>query len=85
MAGVRGAIGLTHKPSNRLAVINVGNIERAGAAATAAGLHVIEDPYTDPPPGNPAHALVKEPVELGDQKLREAIAATIQPSDIETY
>jgi hypothetical protein len=87
MAGVRAAItaGLTPKPSNRLAVLNVGNIERAGSAASAAGLRVIEDPYTNPPPGNPAHALVKEAATLGDQKLREAIAATVQPADIETY
>lgn len=87
MVGVRSAITavLKPKPSNRLAVLNVGNIERAGNAHSAAGLQVIEDPYTDPPPGNPAHALVKEAATLGDQKLREAIAATVQPGDIETY
>ena len=87
MVGVRSAITavLTPKPSNRLAVLNVGKIEQAGKAHSAGGLQVIEDPYTDPPPGNPAHALVKEPATLADKTLREAIAATVQPSDMETY
>lgn len=84
IAGVRSAIGLTPKPSNRLAVLNIGNIERAGAAI-GAGLLVVEDPFTDPPPGNPAHALVKEASELANRKLREALAAMAQPADIETY
>src|SRR5271170_7867554 len=39
LAGVRRVIGLTPKPSNRLAVLNVGRIETAG---NAVGLHVIE-------------------------------------------
>ena len=87
MLGVRSAMTavLTPKPSNRLAVFNVGNIERAGKAHSGAGLQVVEDPYTDPAPGNPAHALVKEAATLGDKTLREAIAATVQPGDIETY
>jgi hypothetical protein len=83
MSGVRRHIGLTPKQSNRLAVINVGNIE---TVRNPAALYVIEDPYTDPPPGNPAHALIKEPANLQqDQKLREAIALTVQASDIEPY
>lgn len=84
IAAVRAAIGLTPRPSNRLAVLNVGNIERIGAEI-GAGLVVVEDPYTDPPPGNPAHALIREASALADQKLREALAAMVQPADIETY
>jgi len=82
LAGVRRVIGLTPKPSNRLAVLNVGRIETAG---NAVGLHVIEDPFDDPPPGNPAHALVKEPIGLQNKKIREAIASTVQVSDLEKY
>jgi hypothetical protein len=85
MVAVRAAIRnrITPKPkSNRLAVLNVLNIEKTGQAA---GLFVIEDPDIDPPPGNPAHALVKEPAALQDQKLREAIAAAVRPQDIEMY
>ncbi|HWX34954.1 MAG TPA: hypothetical protein VNZ53_46980 [Steroidobacteraceae bacterium] len=80
VAGVRGAIGLTPKRSNRLAVLNVGNIEIAGQGA---GLRVIEDPLD--PPHNPAHALVKEPADLQAKALREAIASTVQMTDLETY
>lgn len=86
MPHVRAAVTvfLTPKPSNRLAVLNVGNIESAGAAAGLA-LRVIEDPFDVPPPGNPAHALGKEPADWHDQKVREAITFTISQGDIETY
>jgi len=73
---------LTPKGSNRIAIFNVGNVETAGSAA---GAHVIEDPIDDPPQ-NPAHALIKADAPLQGQPLiRAAIAATVQPSDIETY
>ena len=80
---VRKAVcaSLTPKSSNRLAILNVGNIEANAAAAKA---HVIEDPIADPR-GNPAHALVKEPADFKDVKVREAVAATVKPADIETY
>jgi hypothetical protein len=69
--------------SNKLAVVNVGNVEIAG---NAAGLHAVADPDDPPcPPGNPAHALIKDPAHLQDQKLREAIAFTVQAGDIESY
>ena len=81
LVGVRGALGLQFRASHRFAVINVGSLETAGSAV---GAHAIEDPITDPPPGNPAHALVKEPGHLQDRKIREAIAQTIQDSDLES-
>jgi len=73
---------ITPRQSNRVAILNVGNVEYA--AGSAAGVHVIEDPIDDPPP-NPAHALIKEPTALQSQNIRAAIASTVQPSDIETY
>jgi len=81
MAEVRKHIGLTPTASNRLAVLNVRKIESAGKAHSAAGLRVTEEPD----PTNPAHALIKEAATLADLTLREALAATVQPSDIETY
>lgn len=84
MPQVRAAVCTRLTPkvkSNRLAILNVGRIEGAGQANGAA-LRVIEDPD---PPGNPGHALVKEPADLNDKKVREAIAATVQQGDIETY
>jgi hypothetical protein len=80
IAGVRRAIGLTPKRSNRLAVLNIGSIEIAGHAV---GLHAIEDALN--PPHNPAHALIKEPADLQDKTLREAVASTVQATDLETY
>jgi hypothetical protein len=81
MMEVRKHIGLTPKASNRLAVLNVRNIKNAGKAHSTAGLQVTEEPD----PNNPAHALIKEATTLADLILREALAATVQPSDIETY
>ncbi len=72
---------ITPRQSNRVAILNVGDVENAGSAA---GVHVMEDPIDDPPP-NPAHALIKEATALQSQLIRAAIAATVQPSDIETY
>ena len=65
-------------------MLSIGNIERL-ATAIGASLVVVEDPYTDPPPGNPAHALVKEASALADEKFREVLVATVQPTDIEMY
>jgi hypothetical protein len=73
---------LTPKASNRLAILNVGKIEAAG---NAVGTHVVEDPFMDPPPGNPAHALIKETSGLQDVKVREALASTVDANEIETY
>lgn len=72
---------ITPKPSNRLAILNVDNVETAGSAAS---IVIVEDPIADPP-ANPAHALIKEPAALQSQLIRAAIAATVQASDIETY
>jgi hypothetical protein len=83
MTEVRRHIRITPKQSNRLAVLNVGNIENAG---NSVGLHAVEDPDDPPcPPGNPAHALIKEPVSFQDLRVREAVAFTVQAGDIETY
>jgi hypothetical protein len=80
---VRRNIGLTPKKSNRLAVLNVGDMELVG---NSVAVHVIEDPDDPPcPPGNPAHALIKEPVSFGDKSLREAMAFMVQAGDIEPY
>jgi hypothetical protein len=83
IAEVRRHVTLRIKPrqSNRLAILNVGNVENMGRAT---GVHVIEDPITDPPP-NPAHALIKDAAALQSQLIRAAIAATVQPGDIEAY
>lgn len=83
VAEVRKHIGLKPKQRNRIAVLNVGKIENAG---NSVGLHAVEDPDDPPcPPGNPAHALIKEPVSLQDLKVREAIAFTVQVGDLESY
>jgi hypothetical protein len=83
MAEIRNYINLKTNKSNRLAVVNVGNIQTAG---NAVGLHAVEDPDNPPcPPGNPAHALIKDPINLQDLKVREAIASTVQVGDIESY
>jgi hypothetical protein len=74
---------LMPRSSNRLAVLNVGNIENVGSGV---GAHVVEDPDDPPcPPGNPAHALIKDPVSFQDKTLREAMAFMVQAGDIEPY
>ena len=78
IADVRANMGLNFKKKDeRLAIVSVANIELAGKPV---GLHVIEEP--EDPPGNPAHSLVKDVVDLADQNLQKAIADTVLASDL---
>jgi hypothetical protein len=84
VAGVRSVTKLHAKDSHRIALIEVGDLQRA--ATPLATLAITHDPdETLPPNANAAHALIGPVADINNKQLRQRLAAKIRPADLYPY